>query len=151
MTRNVSDERVNPQGQVLSLISQMHRAAGDANTVRKLSDQMEVLVRSHMAPVYIDDFPGLRLTAAEARVMARLKSHAGEIVTYTALLDALYFDKALEADANILKVHVCHLRRKIKAENYPAIIETIYGVGYKLVDPEHERRQQAIYDRIQAS
>lgn len=132
MTMIKQDIRVDPRGQVLGLLGQMHKAAGDVSEIRKLTDQAEVLVRTHMAPVVGDEFPGLMLTASEARFLARLKSQEGEVVPYGSIMDAIYFDKHEEAVSNILKVYANHLRRKMKAANYPAKIVTEWGSGYKL-------------------
>lgn len=134
MTLSPQDVRIDPQAQVLGLLAEMHRVAKNPVEVHTVSDQLEVLVRSHMAPAYVDEFPGIRLSDSQARILARLSRDKGKTVRYSVLLDALYFDKADEAEPNVLKVFICKLRGKLRAAGSNFNIETNWGVGYSLCE-----------------
>jgi two-component system alkaline phosphatase synthesis response regulator PhoP len=74
------------------------------------------------------------LTATEFQLLAALARHPGRVFTRGQLLDAIRggtldaFDRAIDA-------HVKNLRRKIEHDpRRPAIVLTVYGVGYKCAE-----------------
>ncbi|MDQ2728718.1 MAG: response regulator transcription factor [Actinomycetota bacterium] len=72
------------------------------------------------------------LTAKEFSVLEYLLRRAGEVVTKGEMLDHLW-DFSFEGGTNLVEVHVSALRRKIDAPFDRQSIQTIRGVGYKLV------------------
>lgn len=72
------------------------------------------------------------LTAKEFSILEYLLCRAGEVVTKGEMLDHLW-DFSFEGGTNLVEVHVSALRRKIDAPFDRQSIQTIRGVGYKLV------------------
>lgn len=130
MLRSTPNVRIDPCTEVLALIDQMHRAAGNRVMVHQLTDQLEVLTRSYFAPAVADPIPGEHLTKTSARILSRLMSAGGQMVSKEQLMDALYFDRAYEPDVKILDVLICNLRKKLRGSRYR--IETLHGEGWKL-------------------
>ena len=85
----------------------------------------------------------LRLTPNEFKLLAALVRHTGQTLGREQLLDALHgpdaadlpgFDRSVDS-------HVKNLRRKLEAAGADAaLIETVYGVGYRLGEQPVEER-----------
>lgn len=71
----------------------------------------------------------LELTRVEFDLLAALLRRAGEAVTRQWLVDQA-LDPEREGTERTLDVHVSHLRKKLGADNL--IIETVWGIGYRL-------------------
>jgi DNA-binding response OmpR family regulator len=71
------------------------------------------------------------LTAREFAVLEYLMRRHGEVVSKTELLDHVW-DAAVETAPNAVEVYVGYLRRKIGRDR----LETVRGVGYRLVVPD---------------
>lgn len=69
------------------------------------------------------------LTAKQFAVLACLARRAGEVVSKGEILDEVW-DAAYDGDLNIIEVYIRALRRGIGTRS----IETVRGVGYRLVD-----------------
>ena len=74
------------------------------------------------------------LTPTEFQILATLARHPGRVFTRAQLLDA-----ARGADAEVyeraIDSHVKNIRRKLEPDPHaPRYLETVYGIGYKLVD-----------------
>ena len=67
----------------------------------------------------------VELTAKEFTVLHALMLNAGRVLSRTQLEEQLYA-WGEEVESNAVEVHIHHLRRKL----FPALIETIRGVGY---------------------
>ncbi|MEK8033761.1 response regulator transcription factor [Ideonella sp. DXS29W] len=72
----------------------------------------------------------IALTAHEYRLLAYLMHRAGQVVSRTDLIEHLYAQD-FDRDSNTVEVFVGRLRRKLG----PASIETVRGLGYRLVVP----------------
>jgi len=74
----------------------------------------------------------LSLTPKEYLLLEYLMRHPGRVFSRTVLLDALWeFDQT--SGENTVKTHLTNLRRKLKAAGgSECLIETVYGMGYKL-------------------
>jgi two-component system OmpR family response regulator len=72
-----------------------------------------------------------QLTAREADLLEALLRYAGQTLRKADLLDIVW-GADYEGDTNAVEVYVGYLRRKLG----PARIETVRGVGYRLVDPD---------------
>ncbi len=75
------------------------------------------------------------LTPTEFRVLEHLLIHAGMVLSHSQLLTAVW--GFAYSDANeLLKPTISRLRQKIEDDpTNPSVIETVYGVGYRLALP----------------
>lgn len=76
-----------------------------------------------------------RLTPQECRVFGVLVNR--ELATKSAIMTALYHDRADEAEEKIVDVFICKMRKKITP--FDIEIRTVWGQGYSL-DPELRAR-----------
>jgi two-component system OmpR family response regulator len=74
----------------------------------------------------------VRLTSHEYRVLEYLMLHRDRVVSRTELIEHLY-DQDFDRDSNTIEVFIGRLRKKVPAD----LIETIRGLGYRIVDPGH--------------
>lgn len=72
----------------------------------------------------------IKFTHGEFIIFEKLIKHKGEVVKREDFYDALWGKKE-SFETRILDVHLKEIRRKLGKENSD-LIETIYGVGYKL-------------------
>jgi two-component system, OmpR family, response regulator QseB len=74
----------------------------------------------------------LELTPKEYMLMEYFLGHPTQVVSRTVLLDRLWeFDRV--SGEQTIKTHLTNIRRKFKQAGYQQdIIETVYGVGYRL-------------------
>jgi len=85
----------------------------------------------------------LRLTPNEFKLLAALVRHGGQTLGREQLLDALHGAEAADLPGFDRSVdsHVKNLRRKLEAAGADAaLIETVYGVGYRLGEQPVEER-----------
>ena len=75
----------------------------------------------------------LRLTSLEYRLLHYLMMHQGRVISRTELVEHLY-DQDFDRDSNTIEVFIGRVRKKIGAER----IETVRGLGYRLVCPADE-------------
>jgi len=76
----------------------------------------------------------VHLTPNEFKIVALLGLHAGQVLTYKAILKELWGPLA-STDNKILRVHMASIRRKIEPNpNEPRYIFTEVGVGYRMAD-----------------
>lgn len=72
----------------------------------------------------------LTLTSHEYRVLAYLMHHPGEVVSRSDLVEHIYAQD-FDRDSNTVEVFIGRLRKKLP----PGLIETVRGMGYRLVSP----------------
>lgn len=77
----------------------------------------------------------LTLTPREYGVLEFLLRHKGDVVSKTEILRSVW-DSHYEGDDNVVEVYIGYIRRKIDAPFGTVTIDTIRGVGYRLVDPD---------------
>lgn len=130
MTQVAQNIRTSARTEVLALIEQMHRAAKTPIRVHQISDQLEMLARTYLAPTIPDPFPERTFTKTQARILARLQESEGEIVTRDQLMDAVYFDSHSEPVPKILDVFICKLRKKLAGTQYR--IESVWAQGFRM-------------------
>ena len=73
----------------------------------------------------------VKLTSHEFRMLSYLMHHRDRVISRTELVEHIY-DQDFDRDSNTIEVFVGRLRKKIGAKR----IETVRGLGYRLVDPE---------------
>jgi two-component system OmpR family response regulator len=76
----------------------------------------------------------ITLTPREFGVLEHLMRHAGEVVTKTDILRAVW-DAHYEGEVNVVEVYVGYLRRKIDTPFGTRSIDTVRGVGYRMTEP----------------
>ncbi|MBF2761126.1 MAG: response regulator transcription factor [Ectothiorhodospiraceae bacterium AqS1] len=74
------------------------------------------------------------LQPREFRLLEYLMRHAGQVVTRTMLLEAVW-DYHFDPQTNVIDVHISRLRRKIDREFTRALIHTVRGAGYVIKEP----------------
>jgi len=76
---------------------------------------------------------GRRITMQprEFRLLEHLMMHAGEVVTRTMLLEAVW-DYHFDPGTNVIDVHISRLRRKIDDGEAMPLLHTVRGAGYRL-------------------
>jgi two-component system, OmpR family, KDP operon response regulator KdpE len=73
----------------------------------------------------------IRLTPTEWSIADHLTRHPGRLVTQRQLVDAVW-GPTYEPDANLLRVHLAHIRRKLEPDaTRPRYFITEPGVGYR--------------------
>ena len=75
----------------------------------------------------------LRLTSLEYRLLHYLMMHQGRVISRTELVEHLY-DQDFDRDSNTIEVFIGRVRKKVG----PDRIETVRGLGYRLVPLEGE-------------
>lgn len=77
-----------------------------------------------------------QLRPKEAKVLALLMASAGKVVSRQEIMKQVWETDYL-GDTRTLSVHVCWLRQKIEDDpKSPALLRTVRGVGYYLLDTE---------------
>ena len=76
------------------------------------------------------------LTATEFQLLAALARQPGRVFTRSQLLDAVH-GVAFESYERAIDAHVKNIRRKLEPDTRaPRYILTVYGVGYRLAEPD---------------
>lgn len=73
----------------------------------------------------------LSLTSHEYRVLAYLMHHRNQVVSRSVLVEHIYAQD-FDRDSNTVEVFIARLRKKLPS----GMIETVRGLGYRLVEPE---------------
>ena len=76
----------------------------------------------------------IRLTAREFSLLQFLLEHAGEVVTRTRIVEAVW-EHDFDTFSNVVEVYVRYLRLKIDQPFGRPLLQTIRGVGYRLGPP----------------
>jgi len=78
----------------------------------------------------------IELTRTEGTILHQLMRNAGQVVTHSALAEALWGEDYPDA-TSALKVYILRLRQKLEADpSQPKLILTRSGIGYLLVKPD---------------
>ena len=105
----------------------MRRAAGHTTDIVEVG---KLSVDNRSARAFVDGAP-VKLTSHEFRLLAYMAMHKGRVISRTELVEHIY-DQDFDRDSNTIEVFVGRLRKKIGTER----IETVRGLGYRLVDPD---------------
>lgn len=71
------------------------------------------------------------LSTKEFQILEYLMRHAGQVVTRTMLLEAVW-DYGFDPGTNVIDVHISHLRAKIDQPGEAPLLHTVRGAGYRL-------------------
>jgi DNA-binding response OmpR family regulator len=80
----------------------------------------------------------IELSNREFTLLAYLMQHAGQVLTRTQLLEAVW-DYDFDPGSNVVDVYIRYLRRKIDEPGRPSVIQALRGVGYRFEVPDRER------------
>ncbi|GDY25367.1 MULTISPECIES: response regulator transcription factor [unclassified Agarivorans] len=72
------------------------------------------------------------LQPKEFKLLRYLMEHAGQVVTRTLLFEAVW-DYDFDPQTNVIDVHVARLRKKVELDGHNPLLETVRGVGYRMV------------------
>ena len=72
------------------------------------------------------------LTKTEYAILKQLIINQNQVLTKSKLLELISYE-TLDCDENSLKVHISNIRRKIKEITSEEYIESIWGIGYKIL------------------
>lgn len=82
----------------------------------------------------VDGAP-LRLTRTEYAILKLLMEHPGQVISKSTLLDRIAQDTP-DCTERSLKQHISNLRKKLQEKSGQDYIETIWGIGFRLREPE---------------
>jgi len=78
----------------------------------------------------------VELTATEFEILATMAREPGRVFTRAQLLDAVH-GVAFESYERAIDAHIKNIRRKLEPDPArPRFVQTVYGVGYRIADPE---------------
>ncbi len=115
--------------ELVARLNALNRRSHSVKSPRVVDGAISIDTTSHEVQV---DGVGLTLTAAEYAILEKLILRRGAIVTKEQLLSACHTADS-EASDNVVMVHICALRNKLKKLN-PATAEqlkTMRGEGYR--------------------
>lgn len=119
-----------PEELLARLRALTRRAAGHTSSTLE-SGNLSLDTRG--ARVFLDG-KLIKLTSHEFRMLSYLMHHQERVISRTELVEHIY-DQDFDRDSNTIEVFVGRLRKKIGS----ARIETVRGLGYRLVDPDESR------------
>jgi two-component system OmpR family response regulator len=119
-----------PEELLARLRALTRRAAGHASSTLECGD---LSVDTRGARVFRDG-QLIKLTSHEFRMLSYLMHHQERVISRTELVEHIY-DQDFDRDSNTIEVFVGRLRKKIGSDR----IETVRGLGYRLVNPEAGR------------
>lgn len=73
------------------------------------------------------------LTKTEYAILKQLLLNPNQVITKNKLLDLISIDTE-DCDENSLRVHISNLRKKIRTYTEVEYIESIWGLGFKMID-----------------
>ncbi|MCW5725187.1 MAG: response regulator transcription factor [Maricaulaceae bacterium] len=102
------------------------RAAGHATATIECGG---LSVDTRGARVFIEGAP-VKVTSHEFRMLSYMAHHQDRVISRSELVEHIY-DQDFDRDSNTIEVFIGRLRKKIGQDR----IETVRGLGYRLVDP----------------
>jgi two-component system response regulator MprA len=77
----------------------------------------------------------IRLTAREFDVLTTFMRHPRQVLSRGQILQQVW-NYSPDVDTHVLEVYVAYLREKLEAGGEPRLIQTVWGVGYILKEPD---------------
>ncbi len=84
----------------------------------------------------------MKLSQREHAIFSHLALNEGRVISKDSLYDAVYGMSDNQPFDKVIDVYICKLRAKIQLVSDQKYIETVYGRGYKLAEPEGEETLQ---------
>jgi two-component system OmpR family response regulator len=78
------------------------------------------------------------LTAREFSLAEFLIRRKGQVVSRNTIAEHVW-DSELDIDSNVIEVYIGYLRRKLDDGRMRGLIETVRGIGYRLMETAEER------------
>jgi DNA-binding response OmpR family regulator len=117
---------------VRAVMRRAHSAATPEDIVRVGDSVVLDVPRMHVDV----DGHSVPLTATEFQLLLHMARQPGRVFTRAQLLDAVH-GVAVESYERAIDAHVKNIRRKIERDpRAPRHLQTVFGVGYRLVDGE---------------
>jgi DNA-binding response OmpR family regulator len=122
-----------PRALVARVRALLRRAQGRLRPPAMLrAGGLEIDLEGHR--VSLDGSP-LHLTPTEFKLLAALVQHPGQLFSRDQLIDHLH-GMALDNFDRSIDSHIKNLRRKLEPDPaHPRYIETVYGAGYRFIEP----------------
>lgn len=105
---------------------QIRRGSGQTAPVITIG---ELALDTRTSAVYWQGQP-LKLTALELKILSYMMHNPGRIISRAELVEHIY-RQDFDRDSNTIEVFIRRIRQKVGHE----VIETVRGLGYKLVQP----------------
>lgn len=111
----------------LSAIIRRGEGVASTTVVRQVADlELDLLARSARRGER-----NIELFAKEFQILDYLVRHAGQVVTRTMMLEAVW-DYGFDTGTNVIDVHISRLRSKIDQPGERPLLHTVRGAGYRL-------------------
>lgn len=122
----------NPRELVARVRAVLRRTYGDTGGGFQLLRVKDLEINQETFEATLNGEP-IDLTRSEFELLSTLMEHPGRVFTRMELLDHVH-GEAFAAYERTIDVHVKNLRAKIEKDpRKPEYIETVYGVGYRMV------------------
>lgn len=118
--------------ELLARIEVQLRQKSKSNITQNLKyKDIELLNDNHT--LYVNK-ENVSLTRTEYAILKQLLLNPAQVISKNRLLDLISIDTDDCCDENSLKVHISNIRRKIKKVNNENYIESVWGIGFKMID-----------------
>ena len=111
---------------IARLRAQIRRGSGQTSPVITIG---ELALDTRTSAVYWQGQP-LKLTALELKILSYMMHNSGRIISRSELIEHIYHQD-FDRDSNTIEVFIRRIRQKVGHN----MIETVRGLGYKLVQP----------------
>ena len=113
---------------------QLRRKTADEKKRILMFDDLRMDMEQHK--LYVSDTP-VRLTKTEYAILKLLLKNPRQVLTKSVILDCIGKDTP-DCMESSLKVHISNLRRKLKQISGKDYIEAVWGIGFKMREPDEE-------------
>lgn len=95
----------------------------------------ELVINTDTHEVWVDEQP-VHLTPREFAVLELLARHQGSVLSMEQIYQQVWKEEYMES-SNTVMVHIRKIREKIEPDKKnPKFIQTVWGVGYKMIKPQ---------------
>jgi two-component system OmpR family response regulator len=106
----------------------VHRVRGEGHSTRIRVGELDL---DRLSRTVTRGGAPIELKPREFALLEYLMRHAGQVVTRTMLLEAVW-DYHFDPQTNVIDVHISRLRSKLDRGQERPLIETVRGAGYRL-------------------
>jgi len=117
--------------ELLAIIEVQLRTKNKSTTSQILKYKNLELVNDHRTLLINNE--KINLTKTEYAILKQLLLTPNQVITKNKLLELISTDTE-DCDENSLKVHISNIRKKIKKVSDKNYIESIWGIGFKMID-----------------